>query len=119
MTGDGHRQPGAASAGWEANAESAAAGWEANADRTDALLRPVTDWLIARSNRRSTRDNRSPKRFAARYGSDLSRLVGPVGHCIITAKQKRPVEDPRARRDRQAPLEAVTTTKSLVWGPGS
>jgi len=52
MTGDGHKQPGAASAGWEANAETAAAGWEANADRTDARLRPVTDCLIARSNRR-------------------------------------------------------------------
>jgi SAM-dependent methyltransferase len=63
---------------------TAAAGWEANADRTDARLRPVTDWLIERSGVHAGHIVLDLAAGPGGVGHRAAELVGPEGRVLST-----------------------------------
>ncbi len=67
---------------WEPG--TAAAGWEANADRTDARLRPVTDWLIERSGVHAGDIVLDLAAGPGGVGHLAAELVGPEGRVLST-----------------------------------
>lgn len=92
---DRNPQAATAAAGWGANAETAAAGWEANADRTDARLRPVTDWLVERSGVQVGDIVLDVAAGPGGVGHRAAELVGPEGRVLSTDLSPAMVEAAR------------------------